>query len=129
MDNTVLIDNNGSLTVGTVLYGYRCSYSDDKRIRLVTVEHPMDSAEVIVTRVLIDSEDFDGQSGTYEAFSIDDRTPIHDHLDNEINSGWLEGGRDYSVGSQHVTTLTANEILDISGSVFTTKDPDPSTVF
>ena len=119
MDNTVLIDDgSGSLRVGLVIYGYRQHQTDDGRIRLTTLEREHDE-EVVKTRILIDSEDYDGQSGVYSAIEVSDISPIHDHLDDESNSGWIEGGRVYTVGAQSVITLTANDVLGLGGSILT----------
>jgi len=124
MDNTILIDSSrvdedGAVSVGAILYGYRVANSPDARIRLTTLEHQKDGKEIIVTRILSDSEDYDGQSGIYEAIEISAGSEIHEYLDSESNSGWLEGGRSYAVGIQSVMTLTANEILGLSGSILT----------
>ena len=124
MDNTILIDSSrvdgdSAVSVGVILYGYRLTNTSDARIRLTTLEHQKDGKEIIVTRILSDSEDYDGQSGIYEAIEISAGSEIHEYLDSESNSGWLEGGRSYAVGIQSVMTLTANEILGLSGSILT----------
>lgn len=129
MDNTVLIDAYGLTTCGLILYGYRTNNQSDQRIRLVTAERPPDAHEVVVTRILEDSEDFDGESGMFDTIEIDSSSAIHDQLDDESNSGWLEGGRLYSTQGQEVVTLTANELLDISGSLFVVKDIDRTIAF
>jgi hypothetical protein len=129
MDNTVLIDAYGLTTCGLILYGYRTTSKSDQRIRLITAERSMDMPEVIVTRILEDSEDFDGESGMFDTIEIDSSSAIHDQLDDESNSGWLEGGRLYSTQGQEVITLTANELLGISGSLFVVKDIDRTIAF
>jgi hypothetical protein len=129
MDNTVLIDAYGLTTCGLVLYGYRTTNQSDQRIRLVTAERPLGAHEVVVTRILEDSEDFDGESGMFDTIEIDSSSAIHDQLDDESNSGWLEGGRLYSTKGQEVVTLTANELLGISGSLFVVKDIDRTIAF
>ena len=124
MHNTVLIDTSplggvSEVLVGIVLYGYRQNDTSDSRVRIATLEVEPSGLEVITTRILFDSEGFDGQSGIYQVVEIDSQSQIHDQLDAESGSGWIEGGRTYSVTSQSVTTLTTNEMLGLSGSIFT----------
>ena len=131
MENTVLIDTgmtnpDGEIRAGIVLYGYRQKNTQDKRIRIITIEQTDDGFPTIVTRLLIDSEDYDGQSGIYEVIEIDSSTDIHAKLDAESNSGWLEAGATYRSGKQEVITLTANELLSLSGSFLTVHDIDRS---
>jgi len=123
----LLIRVDGTVDIAGILYGYRKSNSTDQRIRLILWESDRNGQSYISTQVL--SECVKVEAGLFESVEIKFSSEIHVFLDNQSADGLLDEGKDYTIGNQQITTLTANEILLLDGSVISELINDETIIY